>query len=451
MDEIPKMISTVGNSPHSSGKDQKVISLGRALSQGRMKLEVKLLKQRANKHNRRKDLLHLLLSYPMKSATDQADLFLLRDNFIKLNRMIKRLDAAATMEENVTHNTNLVELIETDIPAVLEDVDRCLAKYDFDILYYASLKLAGITVQAERYELISRVERYNFAIRQILQCVNKGSTRLEIPEHGSVVLTSRTMDIYQIMPVDLEIKMEDLLLPWTLFWNNVNNIPATIIELMALHLIKACHNHLLAIILLARALKSVTDVGVWKLAFLELMSSSNLSSPVEGTSEVMVHVLKFVWQCKCIVRKHCIKHLCTSVTKVIELKISSLVSCWIDNDLIKTKTAGKHVLKDLIKSFLLEKVNKGYVRMREETRDVLLKHFIPHLHPLYLKQEDLGLSEAPEVAEWDAKEIYLNNNHLSELPEKPNCPSLVTLFLQKNYNLMEIPTSFLSVCPCSEC
>ncbi|CAL5348305.1 unnamed protein product [Camellia sinensis] len=407
----------------------------------------------------------------MKSATGQADLFLLRDNFIKLNRMIKRLDAAAAMEENVTHNINLVELIETDIPAVLEDVDRCLAKYDFDInLYYASLKMAGIAVQAERYELISGAERYNFAIRQILQCV-KGELlkvigisgqdaemvtkdladlpemrsmfavvisvfvsqcrsisevqthiaeqihrlvvteislpldealkpykfllflhcddektdlhNLKIPEHGSVVLTSRTIGIYQIMPVDLNIKTEDLLLPWTLFWNNVNNIPASIIELMALHLIKACHNHLLAIILLTRALKSVTNGGVWKLAFLEYRLP--IFPPVEGTSEVMVHVLKFVWERKSIVRKHCIKHLCTSVTKVIELKICSLVSCWIENDLIKTRTAGKHVLKDLIKSFLLERVNKGYDQMREETRDVLLNHFIPHLYPLYLK------------------------------------------------------------------
>ncbi|XP_028079659.1 uncharacterized protein LOC114281418 [Camellia sinensis] len=375
------------------------------------------------------------------------------------------------MEENVTHNINLVELIETDIPAVLEDVDRCLAKYDFDInLYYASLKMAGIAVQAERYELISGAERYNFAIRQILQCV-KGELlkvigisgqdaemvtkdladlpemrsmfavvisvfvsqcrsisevqthiaeqihrlvvteislpldealkpykfllflhcddektdlhNLKIPEHGSVVLTSRTIGIYQIMPVDLNIKTEDLLLPWTLFWNNVNNIPASIIELMALHLIKACHNHLLAIILLTRALKSVTNGGVWKLAFLEYRLP--IFPPVEGTSEVMVHVLKFVWERKSIVRKHCIKHLCTSVTKVIELKICSLVSCWIENDLIKTRTVGKHVLKDLIKSFLLERVNKGYDQMREETRDVLLNHFIPHLHPLYLK------------------------------------------------------------------
>ncbi|KAI8002557.1 Disease resistance protein RFL1 [Camellia lanceoleosa] len=109
-------------------------------------------------------------------------------------------------------------------------------------------------------------------------------------------------------------------------------------------------------------------------------------------------------------------------------------------------SAGKHVLEDLIKSFMLEEVNEVYVRMQEETREVLLKQFIPHLCPLYLKQEDLGLSETPEVAEWDAKEIYLNNNHLSKLPEKPNCPSLLTLFLQENYDLMEIPSSFFECC-----
>ncbi|KAI8004715.1 Disease resistance protein RFL1 [Camellia lanceoleosa] len=119
---------------------------------------------------------------------------------------------------------------------------------------------------------------------------------------------------------------------------------------------------------------------------------------------------------------------------------------WIENDLTETETAGKHVLEDLIKSFMLEEVNEVYVRMQEETREVRLKQFIPHLCPLYLKQEGLGLSETPEVAEWDAKEIYLNNNHLSKLPEKPNYPSLLTLFLQENYDLMEIPSSFFECC-----
>ncbi|THG09702.1 hypothetical protein TEA_024319 [Camellia sinensis var. sinensis] len=269
---------------------------------------------------------------------------------------------------------------------------------------------------------------------------------LKIPKHGSVVLGFRHRNVHDIGLVDLEIKMEDHLLLWSLFWKNVDNFPSKI-EPIASQLVQLCHNHLLAIILLARALKSVTDVRVWQHALGELASSS-FSSLMEGKSrEVMVVVLKFVWERKSIVTRHCIKHSCTLVTKDIKLEKTSLLSCWIENDLIETETAGKHVLEDLIKSFLLEKVSEGYVRMREETREVLLKQFIPHLHPLYLKQEGLGLSEAPEVAEWDAKEIYLNNNHLSELPEKPNCPSLVTLFLQENYDLMEIPSSFFRCMP----
>ncbi|CAL5417319.1 unnamed protein product [Camellia sinensis] len=185
----------------------------------------------------------------------------------------------------------------------------------------------------------------------------------------------------------------------------------------------------------------------WQPALGEL-SSSSFSCPMEGRSyEVMVVVLKFVWESKSIVTRHCIKHLCTSVYKDIKLNKTSLLSRWIKKDLIETEEAGKHVLEDLIKSFLLEEVSNWYVRMKEETREVLLKQFIPHLRPLYLKQEGMGLSEAPEVAEWDAKKIYLNNNHLSELPEKPNCSSLVALFLQENYDLMEIPSSFFECMP----
>ncbi|CAL5417321.1 unnamed protein product [Camellia sinensis] len=191
---------------------------------------------------------------------------------------------------------------------------------------------------------------------------------------------------------------------------------------------------------------SFLDIA-WQPALREL-SSSSFSCPMEGRSrEVMGVVLKFVWESKSIITRHCIKHLCTSVCKDIKLNKTSLLSRWIKKDLIETRKAGKHVLEDLMKSFLLEEVSNGYVRMKEETREVLLKQFIPHLCPLYLEQERMGLSEAPEVAEWDSKEIYLNNNHLSELPEKPNCPSLVTPFLQENYDLMEIPSSFFECMP----
>ncbi|CAL5414433.1 unnamed protein product [Camellia sinensis] len=514
--EEEKLKNSGGKNLQSSDwKDHKIIS-----------------EKEARDCDRRKDLLYILLSYPMKRESDQADLFLLWDNFINLKRMIKGLNS--TMKKNAT---NLGQLVEKDIPAVLEDVECCLAKHDFYIkLCDACLKqhcdnkpecefghkvlarvidssvrqilhcfegeqLKVIAISRYSAEMLTAALEYQSVKRGTFNlvinvCVREGHgicevrnsialeihgltgtdislpldetlkpckfllfldcrkqiidpRDLKIPKHGSVVLGFRHRNVHDIGLVDLEIRMEDHLLLWSLFWKNVDNFPSKI-EPIASQLVQLCHSHLLAIILLARALKSVTDVRVWQHALGELASSS-FSSLMEGRShEVMVVVLKFVWERKSIVTRHCIKHLCTLVTKDIKLKKTSLLSCWIENDLIETETAGKHVLEDLIKSFLLEKVSEGYVRMREETREVLLKQFIPHLHPLYLKQEGLGLSEAPEVAEWDAKEIYLNNNHLSELPEKPNCPSLVTLFLQENYDLMEIPSSFFRCMPMLE-
>lgn len=211
----------------------------------------------------------------------------------------------------------------------------------------------------------------------------------KIPEDGFVVLTAPGTNVYQIMPVDMEIKMEDHLLPWKLFWVNVQYFDS--FREIALQLIEACHGHLLAIVLLARALKFLTDIVVWEHALEELTSSSELPSLVEDASEnVMVRVLKFVWEHKSTVTRHCIRDCASVMTKGGNHSMTSLVSSWIQNDLIETEEEGEHVLRDLMDSFLLEEVGYNYTRMRGETRDVLSKHFIPHLHPLHIWKEGLG-------------------------------------------------------------
>ncbi|PSS19421.1 Disease resistance protein [Actinidia chinensis var. chinensis] len=509
-----------------------------------MKEKIKLLIKRAMDCHRRKDILHLLLSYPMKPEADQADLLLLRDNFVYINRTIKTLDTL--MEKNMINTTTFNEVL-----TVVKVAEYFLDKYSFYMnLYHVSLRFLPTSGLEEAFALISRADEHHrvvgSAIRQILHCIKGGHVKviaisgnagivngrtvskaledlpemrsmfevvisvsvslcqsmndsidevrtaiaeqmhrlvgadmslpldealksynfllflhccneeidlhhLKIPDNGYVVLTAPNlmMNFYQIMPVDLQIRMEDHLLPWTLFWKNVLYIGSSDIDQVALQLIEACHSHLLAIILLARALHNVTDVRLWKLALQELKSSPDLSSPVEDVNEVMVCVLRFIWERKSIATRHCIKH-CTSDIKdigAIEHNISSLVACWIKNDLIEREEEGKQVLEDLINSFLLEMVGDNYVRMREETRYVLLNKFIPHLHPMHLNREGLGLSEAPEVFEWDTKEINLNNNKLSELPRRPKCPFLVKLFMAKNYDIMEIPPLFFECMP----
>ncbi|KAI8003475.1 putative disease resistance protein [Camellia lanceoleosa] len=164
---------------------------------------------------------------------------------------------------------------------------------------------------------------YNFLL--FLDCRNQiiDLHDLKIPEHGSVVLASRLGNVYNIMLVDHEIRMEDHQRPWSFFWKNVANFPFLKIEPIASQLVELCHSHLLAFILLTRALKAVTDVRVWQHALGEL-SSSSFSPLMKGRShEVMVVVLKLVWEREGIVTRHCIKHLCTSVTKDIKLEKTS--------------------------------------------------------------------------------------------------------------------------------
>ncbi|KAF5951436.1 hypothetical protein HYC85_009380 [Camellia sinensis] len=91
---------------------------------------------------------------------------------------------------------------------------------------------------------------------------------IKIPDHAFVVLTTQSQEVYEIMNVDLEITMDDHLLPWNLFCQNVGSslvLSSSAIQQMAIPLVKECHGHLLAIFLLARALKGVTNIGVWEL------------------------------------------------------------------------------------------------------------------------------------------------------------------------------------------
>ncbi|KAM7482048.1 hypothetical protein LguiB_006631 [Lonicera macranthoides] len=51
------------------------------------------------------------------------------------------------------------------------------------------------------------------------------------------------------------------------------------------------------------------------------------------------------------------------------------------------------------------------------------------------------------TSEWTAPEVNLANGRCSELPENPNCPFLVKLFLQHNTYLTEIPALFFENMP----
>jgi disease resistance protein RPS2 len=82
-------------------------------------------------------------------------------------------------------------------------------------------------------------------------------------------------------------------------------------------------------------------------------------------------------------------------------------------------------------------------QMEFQIEDVDMESEASEPHGLFLMQGGLGLTKPPKDEDWEnAKEIYLMDNELTVLPENPRCPKLSALFLQRNYKLRTIPTSF---------
>ncbi|KAF7114640.1 hypothetical protein RHSIM_RhsimUnG0080600 [Rhododendron simsii] len=245
------------------------------------------------------------------------------------------------------------------------------------------------------------------------------------------------------MDVDLEVRMEDHLLQWDLFRENVGQSlvdSSSALQQMAIQLVKECHCHLLAIILLARALKDVTDISVWKPALQKL--SSHSFAMEEGSSQVMKHVLELIWDKKDLTTKYCIQY-CTS--RRWKQGWGSPVLEWVSSYLVETTEEGEGILKDLIGSFLLEKFGPRFF-MRKETKVVLNEYFTSYLASPSIRPGGLGLIKAPTVGNY-TKEIELQDNKLSELPENPKCQTLRKLWLQNNCDLMEIPLLFFEDMP----
>nr|POE97198.1 disease resistance protein [Quercus suber] len=67
----------------------------------------------------------------------------------------------------------------------------------------------------------------------------------------------------------------------------------------------------------------------------------------------------------------------------------------------------------------------------------------------FLLRAGVGLTEPPVKDEWEeSKMMFLMDNKLSKLPERPSCLKLLALFLQRNHHLRVIPSLFFDLMPC---
>ncbi|XP_034701810.1 probable disease resistance protein At4g27220 [Vitis riparia] len=204
-------------------------------------------------------------------------------------------------------------------------------------------------------------------------------------------------------------------------------VHSSTIQKLAVLVLKQCSGHLLATVLMARALKEVKDVRIWQHA-------SRVISflPTSHTEDrILLNALSFVLGHLGSANKY-VKY-CASYLEIEGTYKVDLLERWMNEDLIGTLDEGEQIVQHLVNALLLESFQNGQsIRMRDEIRKELMNFYKAETNPILLVELDgRGLMEAPKNEAWEeANEMHLMNNKISKLPDNPNSPKLSVLFLQ---------------------
>ena len=144
-----------------------------------------------------------------------------------------------------------------------------------------------------------------------------------------------------------------------------------------------------------------------------------------------------------------------------KIEKSELIVYWRAEGLLSGKLTladarvkGDVILVALIDASLLEKCNgdddNDYVKMHDVVRDLVLAMTSPKGEEcLHLVRAGTATEKMPEDEEWKkaTRISFMDNQYLSNFPESPNCPMLLTLLLRGCSNLKVIPESFFDKLP----
>ncbi|KAK6915887.1 NB-ARC [Dillenia turbinata] len=288
-------------------------------------------------------------------------------------------------------------------------------------------------------------------ISRPVNLVKLGIPNLTAESCSKVMVLTSLEDLCQEMKVNMQIKVEGLSAEqgWKLFSEKVGRVAVDHnIESIAKLLLEKCGDYLPIIDLMARALKEVEDVDVWMDALYRLETLA--ASPVEDVDYFISVVINFCLERleeKC--KKECLKY-CALHRKTEQIGIDSLTKSWFRLGFIDEVSRGQEILNDLINAGLLKVKGDQFVRMHPLIRRIIVEIILPlEESKLFLMRGGLGLTKSPAIEEWEkAKEINLVDNEISSLPDCPNCPMLVKLFLRGNKKLRVIPSTFFHYMRC---
>ncbi|XP_057486204.1 disease resistance protein RFL1-like isoform X2 [Actinidia eriantha] len=281
-------------------------------------------------------------------------------------------------------------------------------------------------------------------------------------ENGcKVVLTTRKLEVCRKMETDDEIKVESL--PekeaWEMFNLKVGNVAESpTIRQHAEEIVKKCGGLPLALMVVGGALRKRTNENSWRQFLSDLKSPAEAS--IKDIEEKVFKPLKVSYDCLTDIEKNCLL-FCGLYPEDNKIEKSELIVYWRTEGLLlgkltlaKARVKGDAILEDLIDASLLEKCDGYYandcVKMHDVVRDLVLAMTSPKGEEcIHMVRSGTSTEMMPEDEEWEkaTRISFMDNQHLSNLPESPDCPKLLTLLLQNCSNLKVIPESFFDYMP----
>eukprot|EP00253_Pinus_taeda_P007318 PITA_07318 len=233
-------------------------------------------------------------------------------------------------------------------------------------------------------------------------------------DRGSrVLISSRSFDVIRRMGADdFSIEVQPLSRDegWQLFCRGAFKPGSALtkdIEDVATQIAGECNGLPLAINVVAAAMKGKTSVNEWYLALHQMKNMDPGFLEYSGVGQGLYSPLK--WSYDCLpdsVLKNCFLY-CATFPEDCKISVNSLVERWIGEGLVNSRET----------SYLMD---LGF-----RTRQNLQK----------FPGAEKGIN--------NCKRIALGHNNISVLPTDFRCPNLLTLMLQYNQSLREVPDGFL--------
>ncbi|KAA8523696.1 hypothetical protein F0562_010119 [Nyssa sinensis] len=317
-------------------------------------------------------------------------------------------------------------------------------------------ELIGLRIEEE--SLLGRATRLSDRLKQkskVLVILDDLWERLELENVGipygnehnvcKIVVTSRSSKVCSDMDAKKIIKIKELSSEdsWSLFTRKAEDlIHSPTLCQAAWKIVGGCGGNPNSIVTVARALRNKT-LDVWNNAVQTLGECRTTSS--SGVPVKVVLCLKFSYdQIENEAAKQCLWFCCLfpeyySVT-MEELVVYGLVDrLFPEAGTLAEVRTGMLSVVDFLKSanFLLEADREGSFKVHDDTRDVVTSIASERGYNLMVK----ALTAWPAEGLESCKRMSLIDRGIRKLPDKPECPQLLTLFLQNNA-FENIPDSF---------